>query len=171
LEVAIIVLGNPPEKEGVLPYNLRTRLDKALQEYKKYPGSTLILTGGSTYNKYIEAVEMKKYCSTKGVCESDILLETEARSTYDNAFFVAEMLKDIKVGKIIIVTSRYHRARSRLIFRNYFKKFEVSVPKLTPLYIIRNMYIYLWEMYLVIKLKIIGDKRMDRVVENNVNNI
>ena len=171
MKTAIIVLGNPPRKDGTIPYNLKTRLDKALKEYEKHPGSVLIFTGGLTYTKYVEAIEMKKYCVDKGIKEADILLETEAKSTYDNAFYVAKILKDIKYEKIIIVTSRCHKKISKLIFKHYFKEFEISIPKLTPMYLLHNIHIYLWEIYLVIKLEVKGDKRLERIVENNINNI
>jgi hypothetical protein len=129
----------------------------------------IILTGGSTYNKYIEAVEMKKYLVSNGISEEAILLETRAKSTYDNALYVAELLKDIKMERLTIITSRCHKARVRIIFQHYFDHFVILVPKWAPIYFIRNIHIYLWEIYLTIKLMLKGDKRLDRSVENNIN--
>jgi uncharacterized SAM-binding protein YcdF (DUF218 family) len=89
---AIIVLGNPPKKDGTIPYNLRTRLDLAIKEYWRKSPCRLLLTGGAVYGKHVEAVSMKEYCISNGIPDQDIMLETKSRSTYDNALLTAEIL-------------------------------------------------------------------------------
>ena len=158
----IIVLGNPPNKDGSIPYNLKTRLDLAIEIYKNNIGSKLVMTGGTAYSNLVEAIVMKEYCVKKGILESDILVETNAKSTYDNALYVAEMLTDNGSKEITIITSRYHKKRVDLIFRHYFKKYVIFVPKLTIIYVIKNLHIYIWEIYLIIKLILKGDNRLER---------
>ena len=162
---AIIVLGNPPNDDGTIPFNLKARLDKAIQEYFAIPQGKLILTGGAAHSQLIEAIEMKKYCLDKGIPEDDILLETKANNTYDNALYTAEILRGRNIEKVVIVTSRFHKKRANIIFNHYFENYRISIPKLTIQYLFRNIHIYLWEMYQTAKLIIKGDKRLDRKVK------
>jgi uncharacterized SAM-binding protein YcdF (DUF218 family) len=168
MDTALIVLGNPPEADGTIPYNLKTRLDVAIDEYRKNPGSKVILSGGPAHGNLIEAEEMEKYCSKKGIPDDDIMQEKKSLSTYDNALYTAELLHTEKPGKIILITSRFHKRRADIIFRNYFDQYSISVPELTAGYFIRNLYLYIWEFYLTVKLIIKGDKRLDRKEVQNV---
>jgi len=54
------------------------------------------------------------------------------------------------------------RSRTEWIFRRYFRNFRVSVPDLTLTYLIRNVHIYMWELYLTGKLIRNGDERLNR---------
>jgi len=162
MQTVLIVLGFPPKEDGTIPYNLKTRLDLAITEYRNHPGSVLLFTGGAVYGKRIEAIEMAKYCCSMGIPENCIWLEKRARSTYDNALYTAQMLQGHVVNKVIIITSRYHRLRADLIFRNYYREYTISIPKLTLGYLFKNFPIYLWEIYLTMKLKIHGDQRLNR---------
>jgi len=49
-----------------------------------------------------------------GVPEEDILLETEARNTYENALFVARFLKETPLPRqnLLLITSAYHMRRA-----------------------------------------------------------
>jgi hypothetical protein len=171
MQTVLIVLGFPPKEDGTIPYNLKTRLDLAITEYKSHPGSILLLTGGAAYGKRIEAIEMAKYCCSMGIPENCIWLEKKARSTYDNALYTAQMLQGHKVDKVIIITSRYHRMRTDIIFRNYYREYSISIPKLTLGYLLKNSPIYLWEIYLTLKLKIHGDQRLDRKLDKDATKI
>jgi len=169
MQTLIIVLGNPPKEDGTIPYNLKTRLDLAIDEYRNNPGSRIILTGGAVYGKRAEAVEMGKYCASKGIPEDKMWMEGKAKSTYDNALYTARMVQDYKCDRIIIVTSRYHKKRANLIFRHYYEHYTISIPNFTLGYLFRNIHIYIWETYLTIKLKIKGDERLKRKVDESSN--
>ena len=169
MQTVLIVLGNPPKEDGTIPYNLRTRLDLAINEYWSTPDSRLLLTGGSVYGKYTEAIEMKAYCLNNGIPEDKIWLEKRARSTYDNALYTAQMLQDYRYDKIVIITSRYHRKRTNLIFLKYYKDYSISIPQFTLGYFLRNMHLYVWELYLTMKLKLKGDKRLNRKMDEYTN--
>jgi uncharacterized SAM-binding protein YcdF (DUF218 family) len=164
MQTVIIVLGNPPKEDGTIPNNLRSRLDLAINEYLSNPGSRLLLTGGSVYGKNIEAVEMQKYCIRKGIPENRIYLEKNARSTYDNALYTARLVKNFEYDKIIIVTSRYHKKRTDLIFKHYYTDYSISIPRFTVGYFIKNIHLYAWEIYLTIKLRIKDDERLKRKI-------
>jgi len=166
MDTVFIVLGNPPKDDGTIPYNLKTRLDLAISEYLRNQGSTLIMTGGQSHGKLIEADEMSKYCNKKGVPLNDIIQERKAKNTYDNALYTAKILQRENPKKIVIITSRFHKKRANLIFKNYFDQYSILVPKLTLKYFIRNFYIYVWEFYLTRKLIKKGDKRLSRKVED-----
>lgn len=162
----LIVLGNPPKPDGSIGFNLRSRLDVAVQEYRRGSVEKVILTGGAVYNEYTEAEVMAAYFLEKRVSPEDLILEKKARNTYDNALDSALALKGIRHGKIIVVTSRFHKMRAKRIFSCYFDSFSILVPSFSPLYFLRNIHIYLWELYLTLKLQIKGDSRLARTVND-----
>lgn len=68
-----------------------------------------------------EAVEMKRLAVRVGVPEQAILLEEQARSTYENAVEVKRVLGQ---GSILLVTSASHMPRALALFRK--QGFEVT---------------------------------------------
>jgi uncharacterized SAM-binding protein YcdF (DUF218 family) len=168
MDSIVIVLGNPPKKDGTIASNLQARLDIAINEYRKGNVNKILLSGGSVYNSYVEAEIMKQYCINNEIDINDIIIENKARSTYDNALYSAMILNDYNVDRIIIATSRFHKRRSNKIFKHYFREYEIIVPRFDIINFIKNIHIYCWELYLNIKLLMKGDKRLDRKIENDI---
>lgn len=54
--------------------------------------------------------------------ERHILTEYFSTTTYNNAVEIQQILKRVNYGNIIIVTSQYHKFRTRLIFNNVFNE-------------------------------------------------
>jgi len=64
------------------------------------------------------AAAMAQALQDLGVPASDILQETEATSTHENAIFSARMLKSKGIDKVAVVTEAYHIRRTAATFAN-----------------------------------------------------
>ncbi len=69
-------------------------------------------------DKISESVAVEKYLLRIGVPPEDIIMEPNARNTYENALFSKNVLieKAMSQQKILMVTSAFHMYRSRLCF-------------------------------------------------------
>lgn len=56
-----------------------------------------------------------------------VILEKSSRNTLENALYARDLLAEVHIRSIILITSRYHMKRSTLLFRN-------SLPKDTAIY-------------------------------------
>lgn len=77
----------------------------------------MILTGGNTAAGENLAAVMKDVLLKEGIAESDIQMEMESASTYENAQFTARMLRPRGIRRILLVTEAYHMPRSVGAFR------------------------------------------------------
>ena len=126
-----IVLGFGLDAKGKLPKIFLSRLNKAIELYRRNLFRKIIVAGGLT-NKRLsltEAEAMKRYLIRKGLPSADILKEESSSDTIGNAFFVKKkILQKKKWKRIIIITSDFHVERAKIIFRkvygrNFFMKF------------------------------------------------
>ncbi|MDN6028289.1 MAG: YdcF family protein [Lactobacillus sp.] len=109
----IVVLGAGLIGEQVTPL-LAARVRKGIKIYRKYPGSKLILSGGQGPNEVIaEAYAMANYAQARGVPASDLLLETESRTTHENLLFSAKLMRP--GASFALVTSSYHVYRALVL--------------------------------------------------------
>lgn len=115
---AVIVLGAALWDNEPSP-GLRERLDHALELYKQGNVNYLILTGGLDHNgsTLTEAEGMRDYLLKHGVPEDRLLLENDARSTYENLLFSKAVAKKKGLNSFLIVTHDYHAPRSAEIAR------------------------------------------------------
>jgi uncharacterized SAM-binding protein YcdF (DUF218 family) len=103
---------------GCLNFNeASNRLTDALVLYKKGLVKKLLISGGDgdlIGNKNLEAEQTEPFLLVMGVKKEDILLETKSRNTHENALFSKELIdsQQIKVQKILLLTSAYHMRRS-----------------------------------------------------------
>lgn len=111
----IIILGSGIRSEEVTPL-LRSRLDKAIQYYKKNNGVKLIVSGGQGEDEPItEAAAMKKYLLSQHIPVYDILEEGRSTTTYENMLF-SKMLIEAREGNkdytVMFTTNNYHVFRA-----------------------------------------------------------
>ena len=94
---------------------LKERLDKALELYRDGGFRYFILTGGYDYpgSRLTEAEGMRNYLAALGVPEDRMLLENEARSTYENLLFSRRIMEREDLRTALIVTHDFHAARAR----------------------------------------------------------
>lgn len=98
------------------------RITHALQLYKEGIINKILITGGqglNPTNDNTEAKLLKDFLLVAGVPESDILIEDQAKNTYQNALFTKEMLLEIGIPvdqPFILITSAFHMKRAKGCF-------------------------------------------------------
>ena len=156
----IIVLGNPANPDGSPGILMASRVEKAVQILKSGQANQLLMTGGGVYNSFVEAEVMAEYARQLGIDPSIVFMESQARDTYQNARLAAQLCREQGWNRVIVVTSRFHIARARRIFRRESLQCTfvgAATPRALPWYL-RLVY-YGWEFLLDMKLAIFGDKR------------
>lgn len=145
----IIVLG--ARVKGETPsLALQHRLDKAYAYMEKHPDVICILSGGQGKGEQItEAVAMKRYLLKKGVLESRLILEEESTNTRENLTNSFQIIDKNDVdANVIVITSRFHIFRSKIIANELGKKVS-GIGSDTLVFLIPNY--YLREFFAVIK--------------------
>lgn len=110
---AAIVLGAALWSDKPSP-GLQERLEYAYNLYKQGKVQHLILSGGLDHNgsTLTEAEGMRNYLVEKGIPADRLVLEDDARSTYENLLFSKPIAKHKGWSRLIIVTNDYHSPRS-----------------------------------------------------------
>jgi len=116
---AIIVLGNKVEKTGEPSNRLKSRLDKAVQIYSKFPNIPIIVSGGTGKEGYDEAKVMKQYLIQNKVPAQLITEDNKGVNTTSTAQNAAkfEFLKPTNQKSVIIISQYFHITRSKLAFK------------------------------------------------------
>lgn len=88
----------------------------------------LIFSGAnSDPNVISDAETMAAFAEDVGADQSDMILEKNARNTFENARLAAQIIKDRGWKKIILTTSPYHQRRALLEFRKALEDYEVEI--------------------------------------------
>ncbi|MEN8179449.1 MAG: YdcF family protein [Pseudomonadota bacterium] len=113
---SLLVFGKRLVNDSV-DLDYRVRLDKAQELIVQNPQRRVILLGGSPQDERLsEAMAGLNYLETKGVENHDsIQLEEGSRNTLENLRHAREMLQSKNHHPVILITNRYHLARSRMI--------------------------------------------------------
>jgi len=110
-----IVLGAAVWGEHPSP-GLRERLNLALSLYREGYVPYLLVSGGLGEGKTVhEATVMKRYLKEQGVPEERILLENQARNTYENLLYSQRLMAQHQMESALIVSHGYHLARAMAI--------------------------------------------------------
>jgi uncharacterized SAM-binding protein YcdF (DUF218 family) len=95
---------------------LESRMQHAVDLYKaKYAKKILVSGGFDREDNVSEAETMKKLAVEKGIPVTDILLEKNSTSTYENFLYSQKVLKSAHLNSAIIVTEPFHNARAALV--------------------------------------------------------
>jgi uncharacterized SAM-binding protein YcdF (DUF218 family) len=96
------------------------RLFQTLELYHKGRVKKLFITGGSgsiSHPEHREAIYIKKYLKNISIPDSNIVIESNSKNTYENAVFSKHILDSMQFkGPILLVTSSFHMRRSLAIF-------------------------------------------------------
>ena len=107
-----IVLGSPAEEDGSLSRVQKTRMDAAITLYKEKRVRCILISGGSVRNTYTEADIMAAYAIRCSIPSTALLLERQAKNTYEN-LLSAKTLCDAHAWKhVIVVTSCFSCAET-----------------------------------------------------------
>ena len=119
---AIVVLGGGVSR-NTWGINLEAAADRvwfAARLFKAGRAPLVVLSGGTLSElgmDWPEAPAMAGFLGDLGVPESAILLESESRTTHENAVFTERLLRERGIRRILLVTSALHMPRALATFR------------------------------------------------------
>lgn len=88
----------------------------------------LLLTGGVGRHPPSEAAVMRGVAERAGVAASRLVLEETATTTLESARACARIIAERGWTRVLVVTDRYHLARSLLAFRHFGVRARGSAP-------------------------------------------
>lgn len=118
---AIIVLGAKSFEDGQVNQCVKARVEHAVNLYNDGFADKIIMSGGTdkkpVFSETNEGEEMKKMALgiDESLNPSDILIEGESTSTYENLLYSNEIMKENNIDSIIIVTEPFHSPRANLV--------------------------------------------------------
>lgn len=121
---AIVILGGGVKQRGTLrpadelSDESRRRTVCGVDLYRQKVAATILVTGGDTRvfgHGPQEAPAMKEWAVRLGVPAEAVLVEDQARTTYENAAGAKRVLG--KTGSIVLVTNAAHLPRAAALFR------------------------------------------------------
>ncbi len=117
------------------------RVDHAVSLYKEGFASKILMSGGTDKETNAnEAETMKKMAMESGVPETDILLEKESTSTYENLLLSQKIISNAHLSSVIIVTEPYHNARADLVAAKLGYKYALSPTMTSPCWNDKNLF-------------------------------
>jgi uncharacterized SAM-binding protein YcdF (DUF218 family) len=123
----------------------KERVDHAINLLNSGHVQSIIFTGGQPEGfEYPEAEVAKKYALKKGVAEEKILIETKSHTTFQNLYYVKEVMNSKGLKTCVIVTDPYHLWRAMKIADDLSLK---AYPSATPTSKINNFSFLLGETW------------------------
>jgi uncharacterized SAM-binding protein YcdF (DUF218 family) len=89
------------------------RPERAAELFKEHAAPRIIVSGWGDCENH------RRLLLAAGVPANAIEMETQSRTTKENAQFTIKLLREEKVARVIIVTSWYHSRRALACFRHY----------------------------------------------------
>lgn len=116
-ESVFVILGAALGEGCRMPMSLLRRLKKGLELAKKFPKTSLIVTGGDPALRGCkEAEKMSAWLVRKGIEKDRIVEEPNALDTFGNAKHSLKIVKNKSFSKVIVVTDYFHIPRARHLF-------------------------------------------------------
>jgi uncharacterized SAM-binding protein YcdF (DUF218 family) len=115
----VVVLGGGHFSNSEFPPNAQlenqslSRLVEGVRIHKSVAGSKLVLSGGAVFDPSPEALTMAEVACILGVSRDDIVLESQARDSQEQAEFVKKL---VGTAPTVLVTSAIHMPRAMLAF-------------------------------------------------------
>lgn len=109
---AILVLGCPPRSDASLSRTQRWRVDMAMRCWRA--GDRMVISGAALAGLPSEAEVMGVYAQSLGVPGGSIVLETAARSTWENILLAGPHLDGLEV---MVVSDPLHARRAVAIMQ------------------------------------------------------
>jgi uncharacterized SAM-binding protein YcdF (DUF218 family) len=122
----IIVLGYLVEDNGKLPEEQILRINKGIELLNKKQARNIIMNGGfgNHFNKTNKPLAwyMKEFAMKQGIPSRKIISENKSANTIENILFSKAIIIKHKWKSIIIVSSKYHIPRVKMICKYIFSK-------------------------------------------------
>ena len=103
------------------------RVKEATRLYKQGLAGYLIMSGGSFDNRVSLTAAMRNAAMRLGVPRESIILEPEARSTYQHPELVKPIMQARGFQSAIVVSSPYHMRRVKMLFDRAFRKSGIEL--------------------------------------------
>jgi len=130
---AIIVLGSPADSDGNPTPKQLARVTEGVHEYERGVAPRLIFSGGAAHNHFTEAQVMAGAAEARGIPQSAIFVETEARDTIQNACYATHLMKTHGWRSAVVVSSADHLPRAGIIFSHMPLEWRMdAAPPLAP---------------------------------------
>lgn len=94
-----------------------SRVDTAARLYHAQRAPLVIVSGAALEGTVSESQIMASRLRQHGVPPEAIIQENRSLTTYDNARYTAQLLEDLNLDKVLLVTSALHMPRSMGVFR------------------------------------------------------
>ena len=128
----VVVFGGGALSQGIASSTTLKRMHEAMAVWRSIPEATFMLSEGGIARYRAEAW-FRKYLQREGVPNEQIILETKALTTQQNARFCAELITAHALEHVILVTSRNHLPRAYLTARRHgLRPTLVGVPTSAP---------------------------------------
>ena len=113
---AIVVLGTPADSDGNPTPELLDRVTEAVHEYQRGVAPRILVTGAAAHNRFVEADVMARVAEAQGVPASQILEESQALDTIENACYSTRLMTTHGWHSAEVVSSAPHLPRAAIIF-------------------------------------------------------
>ena len=110
----LVVLGADMLGDGTLGLGSYWRAVYGVRAYRKHPFRKVIVCGGAAGSNRSVAAAMAEFMRALGVPEESLVLESQSRSTRENALYAKALAGTEQVA---LVTSDYHMWRARRVFQ------------------------------------------------------
>ena len=112
---AIVVLG-AAQYDGRPSPQLQARLDHTLELWNLNLASYIVVTGGKQEgDRFTEAAASRKFFESSGVASDLIFEENSGTTTYASLFAVSQVVRDLEIDRVLIVSDPFHLLRAKLI--------------------------------------------------------
>ncbi|SFQ27130.1 DUF218 domain-containing protein [Desemzia incerta] len=82
---------------------------------------------------------------TFGVSKEQVIPETEATSTYENAVISLEMMEDYEYDSAIIVSSDYHMLRTKMIYERVNENYNYNLTYVAAYHLVEDEFVPWYE--------------------------
>jgi len=114
-----LVLGNKVELDGTPSTGLRARLDRTVELYRADCFPLVVVSGGTGWEGFDEAVVMRDYLVAHGVPRASVIVDSKGDTTYASARNTAEIVRGRKITSVFVVTQYFHVPRARLALKRF----------------------------------------------------
>ena len=151
-----IVLGYPSNDDGSISLLLKERMDHAIALYHSKIIKKMIVSGAGVKNNFKEADIMKQYAIANNVDINDIILEDQARNTFDNLRLSKQIINKHKWGSVVVITNHFHLLRASYFVSKFFDNYAMSsLNKINAFHLYILEYFRMWNSlyyeYIVLK--------------------
>jgi len=125
----IIILGGSNDNRGNLSVNTVLRIELALDVFSQNPEYKILVTGG--YGEHFNCTNrphyyyILKHLEKRRVRKRDLLLPVMSNSTIEDARNSKNILYMYGATNIILITSKFHMLRAKIIFRREYGNFNI----------------------------------------------